>query len=152
MTDNIELVQWLYNQKCDIDSNAFSEVCQRGKLDMLEIIYSYNCKWDKWSSIRAACCGHINILKYLHFMHPRNKCNGCFNCPWSEDICMFACTYGQLEVLKWLISHKYNWSKSECIASAQHANQQHMVDWILSQKTETEKILISINDALKFNT
>ena len=71
-------------------------------------------------SLRAALCGHLEVLKWA-------RANGC---PWHEEACTAAAEGGHVEVLKWLCANGCHWSL-ETYFSAEQFWQYDVLDWML---------------------
>ena len=69
---NLELLQYLHENRCPWDRSTCSYAAENGHLECLKFLHGNGCPWDKGTCSAAARNGHLECLKYAH----ENRC------PW----------------------------------------------------------------------
>jgi len=127
MNNDIEVAQWCkavhFNVACAI-------ACYYGHIEIAEWCLKQNHCIDYSLSLEYACKGgYVDMIEFciLHRLHPR------YSCPFIDTINL-ACTYGQLDVLKYMVKEYRNSSQftSYSIISAIQNGHKDVVSWIIS--------------------
>ena len=103
---HLELLKFLYDNKCPWDEYICAEAAYNGHLDVLKFLHEHSCPWDTPACAYAAFGNHFEILKYLHE-------NGC---PWNTSACTHASggvgQKGNLDMIKYLHENGCPWDSN----------------------------------------
>ena len=98
--DNLEIVEYLYENECPWDTYTFGTAAFHGHLEIIKYLYEHNCPWNEETCSNAAKNNQLEVLKYLHD-------NGCH---WNDRSYYSAIQYGHLEIVKYLHENECPWS------------------------------------------
>ena len=76
---------------------------------MLQWARQSGCRWNEWTSARAAGGGHLIVLQWAHQS----------GCSWDIGTCAAAATGGHLAVLQWARQNNCNWDEDTCTNAAE---------------------------------
>jgi len=112
MSGNLKMVEWLYENECQLNQLSCDYAAGIGRLDILKYLITNGCPWNGETCDQAAVHNHLEILKYLRTQ---------FSGSWDENTYNAACEVGSLEILKYLQSTDDN-RDNECLGELYENN------------------------------
>lgn len=105
----LETLEWLSQNKFELDADACREAAGVGWLDGLKYLRGLGCGWDSRTRLYAAMSGNLDLYKYLHHC----------GCPGSHDnSSMLAERKGRLEILRWMYDDGWRFNINSCMMAA----------------------------------
>lgn len=125
---NIRMIKHIYNVTCRyIEPDVFLIAAASGNTNLLDWINikvrTTTREWELPAVYNAAATGKISVLKWL-FRKGLSV--------YGDNLIIYAAYNGHLETVQWLIINK-NMSPVHAALGAQAGNQNHVLDWIMSQ-------------------
>jgi len=109
-TNKLELLKWIREEKkCKWDRWTSARAAGRGNLEMVKYCVANQCPITEWTCARAAESGSLECLKYL-----REEVKA----PWSWQTAAWAARNGHLHILKYLVERKYDKFKAYACSNA----------------------------------
>jgi len=110
MSNNLDLLKWLCEQRCYLSTEVFCKAVQNFKtsrnFEILEFLYEKGCPWDEKTMHLAVDVG-LEVVKWLHER----------GCPWKESATYSAAQLGHFEILKYLHENGCPWSARTTVAA-----------------------------------
>jgi hypothetical protein len=63
---NLELLQYVREQGCDLSQGVMEIAAERGDLPMCQYLRAQQCPWNRSACDNAAAAGHVDTLRWLH--------------------------------------------------------------------------------------
>jgi len=109
-TNKLELLKWAREEKkCEWDKYTIIRAARQGNLEMVKYCVANKCPIDENACARAADGGHLECLKYL-----REEAKA----PWDSYTASWAARNGHLHILEYLVERKYNKYHVDACANA----------------------------------
>ncbi len=114
-TNKLELLKWAREEKkCEWDKYTIIRAARQGNLEMVKYCVANKCPIDENACARAADGGHLECLKYL-----REEAKA----PWDSYTASWAARNGHLHILEYLVERKYDkYNEWACQLSAKHGH------------------------------
>jgi hypothetical protein len=133
---HLDMLKWLYSRGCPINKYNCADAACYGHLHILKWLRRQKCPWDEETCDWSALYGHLETLQWaldngcpqgegtgsyavqgghlpvIQLLHDNGRVFEWFDWLWASD-------RGQLHVLKWAVTHGYQFDNvEECIARA----------------------------------
>lgn len=127
---DVEAMVCLESMGCEFDETTTAAAALGGNLDTLRWLREKPnpCAWDETTTDNAAGGGHVELLSWAYDR----------GCPVSDDTCELAVGSGQLNMLRWLLTHEdedlCGCPSNDCLftVAMQHGHA-HVMDWLLRE-------------------
>jgi hypothetical protein len=120
---HLEVLQWfLLETPIRAGAWTFDEACLYGHLSILQWLHSarnrvpsfgFGSHWDEYAVSEAAKGGHMEVLRWLSGSGYEHIAGRHDACP-----CMYAASWGDLQMLQWLRAKGCSWDEDTCSEAA----------------------------------
>jgi len=123
---NILILEWLMENGCHLDKNAFSDAAEGGHLDVLEFLKEKNCPLDPEDCMSGAARG--GKLEIIHWLLR----NGCSFDDVDKWTLFYAAGEGHLHVIKFFVENGYSVNEIDEGVSSEAAAGGHLnvLQWL----------------------
>lgn len=90
--DNFDLMERLYEKKCELDISAFNTAIETGNLKIMNWLYERKCPWNSSTFSIAVEMGNLRLMNWLYEK----------KCPWDYKLYTIAAEKNDLEIMDWL--------------------------------------------------
>jgi hypothetical protein len=165
------VLEFLHELNTPWDEIVCAAAARRGDFPMLQWLHKHGCVWDAecictWAAVggstalvtwlleqpnividahtmrTAAQSGRLSVCQLLH----------AHACEWDESACNAAALGGHTNVLRWLSEHGCPYDSTAVCLQAANGGSVPTINYVLSQHTVSEELLMSMLDAAGANS
>ena len=125
---SLSVFSWLHTLECGDTCTAPYSAALYGRVDVLSWLDERGRSFTGLVCEYAAAGGQLGALKWLSL-----------RAPWDAHVCVAACRYGHLHVLKWAVENGCRWSPAECkLAAGEFPD---ILRWVCANFSEGRQML-----------